>query len=102
MPPEVRAPLRAVAAQARYLDRVVIEIIKSLVVVREPAPKGVHLRPAGMVILVVAGHKYHRREAELPTDERHAVEPLAVHDNTGQLVYQDEDAGLRDGFTAGL
>ena len=84
MPPEVRAPLRAVDAQARYLDRVVIEIIKSLVIVREPAPKGVHRPPVGMVILVVAGHKYDRREAELPVDERHAVEPLAVHDVTGE------------------
>ena len=87
MPPEVRAPLRAVEAQARDLGCVVVEIIKSLVVVSELAPKGVHLLPAGMVILVVAGHENHRGHFELAMDERHAVEPPAVHDVAGEYQH---------------
>ena len=83
-PPEVRAPLRAVEAQARDLGRVVVEVIKSLVVVSEPAPEGLDLLPAGMVILVVAGHEYHRGHLELAVDERHAVDPPAVHDVAGE------------------
>ena len=84
MPPEVRAPLRAVEAQARDLGRVVVEIIKILVVLREPAPEGLDLLPAGMVILVVAGHENHRGHLKLAVDERHAVEPPAVHDVAGE------------------
>ena len=83
-PPEVRAPLGAVDAQARDLGRVVVEIIKSLIVLREPAPEGLDVLPAGMVILVVAGHEYHRGDLELALDERHAVEPPAVHDVAGE------------------
>ena len=87
MPPEVRTPLRAVEAQPRDLGRVVVEIIKSLVVVGELAPEGLDLLPAGMVILVVAGHENHRGPLELAVDERHAVEPPAVHDIAGEYQH---------------
>ena len=84
IPPEVRAPLRAVEAQAPYLDRVVIEIIKILVVLRKLAPEGVHLPSSGMEILVVAGHINNRRDADFAADERHTVDPLAVDDVAGE------------------
>ena len=52
--PEIRTPLCPVEAQALDLDRVVVEIMKSLVSIRAGAPEGVHVRLGGMVVLVIA------------------------------------------------
>ena len=82
--PEIRTPLRAVEAQALDLGRVVVEIMKSLVGVREGAPEGVHVLLGGVVVLVVARYKNDRRDAELAADERQTEISLAVHDIPGQ------------------
>ena len=82
--PEIRTPLRAVEAQAPNLDCVIVEIMKSLVGVREGAPEGIHVRLGGVVVLVIARHENDRRDAELAADERQTEFSLAVHDIPGQ------------------
>ena len=84
VPPKIRAPLRAVEAQALNLHRVIVEIVKPGVPLGVVAPEGVHFPFWGVVVLVVARHEDHRGELELAADERQAVVPVAVHDVAGQ------------------
>ena len=82
--PEIRAPLRAVEAQAPNLHRVIVEIIKPGVPLGVIAPEGVHFPLWGMVVLVVARHENNRGDLEFPADERQAVVAVAVHNVAGQ------------------
>ena len=74
----------AVEAQAPDVDRIIIQVMESLVVAGVPAPERLRVPPLCMVVLVVARHVDDGGDPKFPADEGHAELPVSVGDVAGQ------------------